>query len=41
MIDLTNKTIEELFYSQIKKLTLQSREESFDYQFSDLWSMEV
>lgn len=37
MIDLTNTTIEELFYRQMQKNTMKSVEQSFDYQFSDRW----
>lgn len=33
--DLSVDTIQELFFQQIKKLTLQSLEDSFDLQYSD------
>jgi len=33
-MDLSNETIKELFYKQIKELTLNKKTESFDYQFS-------
>ncbi|TKJ17161.1 hypothetical protein CEE44_01340 [Candidatus Woesearchaeota archaeon B3_Woes] len=33
-IDLSNKTIKNLFYNQIKGLTIRSIEDSFDLQFS-------
>ena len=36
MVDLRNETIEELFYQQVRKMTLQ-KEESFDLQCSDRW----
>ena len=29
--------IQELFYNQIRKKTMQSVEQTFDYQFSDNW----
>lgn len=32
-MDLSNKTIKELFYKQIKELTLKSHD-SFNFQFS-------
>lgn len=35
MIDMSNATIEKLFFKQIKKLTIP--EESLDIQFSDRW----
>ncbi len=33
-MDLSNKTIQNLFYNQIKTITLRSVEDSFDLQFS-------
>jgi hypothetical protein len=33
-MDLSNETIKELFYKQIKDLTLNRKTQSFDYQFS-------
>ena len=36
-MDLSNKTIKELFYKQIRNLTLKTKIESFDFQFSDRW----
>ncbi len=35
MVDLSNETIETLFFRQIRRLTVP--EESFDVQFSDRW----
>ncbi|MBT3304809.1 hypothetical protein HN592_06015 [Candidatus Woesearchaeota archaeon] len=35
MIDLSQKTISELFYDQIKRVT---RESSFDIQYSEWWA---
>ena len=32
-MDLSNKTIKDLFYRQIKELTLR-KQDSFDFQFS-------
>jgi hypothetical protein len=40
MIDLSNKTIKNLFEEQIRKLTrdtIMAKEDSFDYQFSGGW----
>jgi hypothetical protein len=37
MIDLSNKTIEQLFHKQIKRLTMDSKLNSFDKQFNDFW----
>ena len=34
MVDLRTNTIKDLFYQQIKNLTLKSAEDSFDLQFS-------
>ena len=36
-MDLSHKHIEELFYKQIKDLTLKKKMGSFDIQFSDRW----
>lgn len=39
-VDLTQRTIQELFYKQVRDLSMKSSEEkmrSFDMQFSDLW----
>jgi len=36
MVDLSRDKIQDLFYSQVKKLTL-SKMQSFDLQFSDAW----
>ncbi len=36
MVDLSKETIQELFYKQVKSLTL-SKMQSFDLQFSDAW----
>jgi hypothetical protein len=36
-MDLSNETIKKLFYKQIRDLTLRSKTESFDLQFSDKW----
>lgn len=33
-MDLSTSTIRDLFYDQIKNLTLRSAEDSFDLQFS-------
>lgn len=33
-MDLSNNKIKDLFYEQIKELTLRSIEDSFDLQFS-------
>lgn len=33
-MDMSNSTIKELFYQQVKNLTLKSIEDSFDLQFS-------
>lgn len=35
-MDLSNETIKELFYKQIRNLTLRTID-SFDFQFSDKW----
>ena len=40
MVDLSNKTIKNLFEKQVRELTTRSiisKEESFDYQFSGRW----
>ncbi len=34
MMDISNETIKNLFYQQIKNLTLESVEDSFNLQFS-------
>ena len=34
IMDISNETIKNLFYRQIKNLTLKSIEDSFDLQFS-------
>jgi hypothetical protein len=36
MVDLSNDTIQQLFYKQIKNLT-QRTTDSFEIQFSDRW----
>jgi len=36
-MDLSKETIKEIFYKQIRELTLRTRAESFDYQFSGKW----
>jgi len=36
-VDLSTKTIHNIFLEQIKNLTLQKKIESFDTQFSDIW----
>ncbi|MFC1697952.1 hypothetical protein ACFL1H_06440 [Nanoarchaeota archaeon] len=36
-VDLSNKTIKDLFFNQIKKLTKRSLSDSFDYQHSEWW----
>ncbi len=37
-MDISHKTIKQLFYNQIKDLTLGNRKmDSFDVQFSDRW----
>lgn len=41
MMDLTNKTIEKIFYEKMRQKTMQSMEQSFDYQFSDEWNNDV
>lgn len=33
-MDLSNATIKDLFYQQVKEMTLRSIEDSFDLQFS-------
>lgn len=40
MVDLSNKTIKELFYSQVKNMTKRTCD-TFDLQFSDAWIKEV
>jgi|ETN01SMinimDraft_4_1059930.scaffolds.fasta_scaffold1089872_1 hypothetical protein len=35
-MDLSNNTIKDIFYKQVKELTLRSVEESFDLQFSGI-----
>ncbi len=37
MIDVSHATIQEIFYRKIKEMTAQSRENTFDIQFSDDW----
>lgn len=37
MIDVTHATIQQIFYKKIKDMTMQSRENTFDFQFSDDW----
>lgn len=37
MIDLSTKTIKKLFEEQVKDLTLRTKEDLFDYQFSGGW----
>jgi hypothetical protein len=34
MVDLRTNTIKDIFYQQVKELTLRSIEDSFDLQFS-------
>jgi len=36
MVDLSKENIQDLFYRQVKRLTL-SKMQSFDLQFSDAW----
>jgi hypothetical protein len=36
MVDLSHKKIEDLFYSQIRKMTLKNRD-SLSVQFGDSW----
>ena len=39
-VDLSNGTIQELFYKQIREMSMKTQEDrmkSFDMQFSDLW----
>ncbi len=36
MIDLSNETIKELFYRQIRNLSV-NKADSFDLQFSERW----
>lgn len=37
-MDLSHKTIKELFYKQIKDVTMRNCSiDSFDFQFSDRW----
>jgi hypothetical protein len=35
MIDVSHATIQDIFYRKIKEMTIQSRENTFDIQFSD------
>jgi len=39
MVDLTTKTIKNLFEKQIKELTKKTvqKEQTFDFQFSERW----
>jgi len=37
MNDLSTETIKDLFYKQIKRLTLRTNADLFDMQFSDRW----
>ena len=37
MVDLSQKTIEDLLYKQIKRMTLQNKD-TFNYQFSGAWT---
>jgi len=37
MIDVSHATIQDIFYRKIKEMTMQSRENTFDIQFSDDW----
>lgn len=36
-VDLSQKTIQDLFFHQIKKLSQKSVSASFDYQYSEWW----
>ena len=36
-MDLGKDAIKELFYKQIRELTLKTKAKSFDYQFSGKW----
>jgi len=36
--DISTGTIKELFYQQIRALTLNKKVGTFDYQFSERWS---
>ncbi len=37
-VDLSNETIKNLFYQQIRNLSVPSRKlDSFDFQFSERW----
>ena len=36
-MEMSNKAIKELFYKQIRDLTMKTKMESFDVQFSDRW----
>ena len=36
-VDTSTETIKELFYRQIKDLTLKGKVGTFDYQFSERW----
>jgi len=36
MVDVRKETIQDLFYKQVRNLTL-SKMQSFDLQFSDAW----
>lgn len=37
MMDLSNKTIQEIFYKKIRELTQKACADSFDLQFSERW----
>ena len=37
MIDMSHEKIEQLFYEKIRRATMQSFEQTFDFQFSDDW----
>lgn len=37
MFTMDQKMIEQLFFEQMKNLTRESLEKSYDYQFSDAW----
>ena len=37
MIDVSQPTIQQIFYDRIKQLSMQSRERTFDFQYSDDW----
>jgi len=36
-MEMSNEAIRELFYKQIRDMTLKTKMESFDMQFSDRW----